>query len=727
MGIVGMMVSNIFKMHPAPAASFAKPGIPINTGVWGLYFLFFYFISVVTLSSSLDPFFCLFCLPVVLILAIIPALLITSGIWLLWNILRFLWPDEGLKMGFELGKFEHAIGKGWNYSKYLLKQKMTLNMIDSSPHLLIVGGSQTGKSSTIKTAILKLIKDPPKHTKLEAVKQCWLPILLTAIPFYLYLSYAFPLFALTAGIILFITGWMMPHYIGIGLWICGGFGIIGVMALFVKRRYTSIISAMQENKRNVILDFHGEYGFLEDRGFTIIDARDYNPLAPNYEKESFEHIVSDYINAFLVAYETTGDVQLAILKKRLEEKRDGKEALSAIIGDSRSARSYTEKDRLTGLYLRLEKLAAYNGSKTVAQLTEDKQNIIFDFSGIRDRDAADFFAENILSRYMAQLTDKQGGINIIIDEAHRLNTKPLAERGFEPTTIRIARESGKFGGRLIIASQNLTDFPAGFSANFGNIICFRTPSGAELQILEKITGINYGLLQSVMNGLKKGEALLIGPHNHYSVVKVSMPEKFPAPQPKDKSIPEQEVVPEPEEIRDIKPTPRISRRKEILKILQENQALTVTELSRKTGFPKATVWRHLQVLTKTGKAIRYEETETPQGIEVFYEIIDPHRKESGFHKVLIQRVYEELKQAGEVKVVNEWGMPDLVFKENIAIEVETGIKTDLQKFREQVEKRFEQGYRQVIVVVINQMQKKRYEKTLSGMNKVQIVKFTGLN
>lgn len=721
MGLTDMFVSNMLKPHSVPNPGFSKTGKAINAGIWGIYFLIFYFLSLAVLSYFFQPLLCIICFPLLLILSIIPALFMTAGVWIIWNILLFFWPVKGLQIGHELGKFELMIGEGWKFGRHLLKQKIGLNLDDSSPHILVVGGSQTGKSSTVKTILMKLM-EKPKRPMLEAIRESIIPILAVLILLFLLFHYSvIVLTPIMLAIYLLQSGHLTQAgvYAGFAVYGFGISSIIAGLAWYVKRRYKSIMETTKGTRGNVIIDFHGEYGFLADKGFTVIDARDYDPLAPNYEGESSERIISDFVDAFLVAYETTGDVQLAILKKRLEEKRDVRGALATIVADAKSTRSFTEKDRLTGLYLRLEKIAAYRGSKAIRQLTNDSRNVIFDFSGIRDRDAADFYAENILSRYMALLTEKQGGINIIIDEAHRLNTKPLEEKGFEPTTIRIARESGKFGGRLIIASQNLTDFPAGFSANFGNIIIFRTPSGAELQILEKITGISYGLLQSVMNGLHKGEALLIGPHNHYSLIKIQLPKPFPSPVLR----PEMEIIAEPSGNSPAVASVRIPRADEILDLLKKEGALTATEISRRTNYPKPAVWRHLQTLTKAGKIIRYEETETSEGMEIFYEINDPNRNESSFHRILVSKAQDVF--AGKASVLGGPNNPDLAFND-IAIEVETGTKPSLDQFIEQVKRRFGQGYGRVVVVVINQKQKARYEKALIGMEKVEVVKFSGL-
>ncbi|MFH1261115.1 MAG: DUF87 domain-containing protein [Candidatus Micrarchaeota archaeon] len=617
----------------------------LRIGVWGAVFVFLLVMSL--LSSSLSIMLHLSCCSVGFFYSIPVAFLLTFGLWIVWNLLLFFWPVSGLEIGKMLGTYKLHVDAGWGFERYLLpNRKAALNLTASSPHVLVVGGSQTGKSVTIKTILLKLLKE--------------------------------------------------------------------------------------KEKGNIIFDYHGEYSFLSDRGFTVVDAQEYAPLAQNYENEPFENIVSDFVEAFLVAFETSGDVQLAILKKQLEEKQDIQAAFSSIDADAKSSRSYTEKDRLSGLSLRLEKIARYAGGKqTLHELTKDSRNVVFDFSGIRDRDAADFYAENILRRYMALLIEAGHSTNIIIDEAHRLNTKALAQKGVETTTMRLARESGKFNGRLLIASQNLSDFSPGFSANFGNIICFRIPAGTDMQILEHLTGIGLGMLQSVMNGLQKGQALLIGPHNHYSVIKVSLHENFPSPKPRMPSakttertsvVEDQEVPsPEPQSV-----TPRIPRDEEVLNLLKEKGALTATGISRRTNYPKSAIWRHLQSLTKSGKVIRYEEIETPRGMEVFYELVDPHLQESSFHRILIAKAHEELERIGKVKVLGGWNNPDLVFNDTIAIEVESGLKPALDGFGEQIHKRFEQGYMSVVVVVTNQKQKTRYEKVLSKVENVDVMKLTEL-
>jgi hypothetical protein len=448
----------------------------------------------------------------------------TILLWILWNIYLAIRLPKGISIGDEIGKFNFKAGAGWNYVKNLIKPTAALNTEDSSPHILIAGGSQSGKSTAIKTILSKLVR-APGNPIIQTLRKSIPPILAVLILLFLILTNP-ALFVTPIIIIAYVIqhGSLSQESVYLA-WIILGFVVIGIAAallLHLRKEHERIVEHPGSKRGNIILDYHGEYGFLKEDGFAIINAADYDPLAQNHDDESFENIVSDFVDAFLVAFETTGDVQLAILKKRLMETKDVKTALSEISKGAGTAKSYNEQDRLTGLFLRLEKIAAYNGNMNIRDLSGGCRNIVFDLSGIRDRDAADFFAENILSRYMASITrnGKQDGINIVIDEAHRLNTKPLADRGFETITSRIARESGKFGGRLIIASQNLGDFPSGFSANFGNILCFRSPSGTEQGSLEKMTGISQGTLQSVMNGLVKGEVLLISPNDHCSVVKV---------------------------------------------------------------------------------------------------------------------------------------------------------------------------------------------------------------
>ncbi len=515
----------------------------IQLGFWQAVFLFLLCVNL------LLPYICrILGLPVYsidLFLVLPVALIFTFLIWIIFNLVIYFWPSTGLDIGRILGKYEMQEDSAWQFKKYpFANRKASLELKKSSPHILIVGGSQTGKSTTIKTIL----------TKISNAKD---------------------------------TG-------------------------------------------NIILDYHGEYNFLANKGFHVIDVRNYDPLAPNYKGEEFENIVSDFVEAFVIAFETTGDVQLAILKKKLEKNQTVSAALTAIEIDAVESHSFTEKDRLSGLSLRLEKIARYAGGKnTLVQLTKKNKNIVFDFSGIRDRDAADFFAENILRRYLALLVEAKQPTNILIDEAHRLNAKFLAERGIETTTVRMARESGKFSGRLIVASQNLTDFTPGFSANFGNIICFRIPTGSDLQILEHLTGIRFGMLQSVVNGLHKGEALLIGPHNHYSLIKISAPQLFPnansalsqgvfaddpVPLATDSAAPAKELFEAAPILQqstlaassDLTSVPMLTttsqssgqstpihvlRSEEILDLLKKHGALTGAGISKRSGYPRPACFR----------------------------------------------------------------------------------------------------------------------------------------
>lgn len=151
--------------------------------------------------------------------------------------------------------------------------------------------------------------------------------------------------------------------------------------------------------------------------------------------------------------------------------------------------------------------------------------------------------------------------------------------------------------------------------------------------------------------------------------------------------------------------------------------MTGSEIARRLNYPRQSIFRHLTSLEKEGKIIRYEGTETTKGVEVFFELNNPNRNESGFHKVLVTKTQEEL---GNAKVLGGPNNPDLAFN-NMAIEVETGMKPSLDGFVEQVKKRFGQGYSKVIVVVINQRQKQRYAQALDGMKGIDVVKFTELS
>ncbi|MDD5340099.1 MAG: FtsK/SpoIIIE domain-containing protein [Candidatus ainarchaeum sp.] len=720
------MYFHVFKPRSSPVHG-NRPGKPIRVGRWGLLFFVFYAVSIILLfifspTPAIQPSMCL-CFPIFLIIAIIPAILLTALSWLLWHASSHFYSSQGLQVAQELGRFEHT-DDGWKFSRYIAGRKITLDTKSSSPHILVIGGSQTGKSSTVKTLLLKLLGNTSSSDALRLLLLSTVPHLIPLVVFFVLVAMLITPIMLVIYLLQFGPMTQTDVYAGWVLDIVVSLAISGWLWLYLRNHYKAVT---KEGRGNAILDYHGEYRFLTDHGFVVVDARDYNPLAPNYPDEKVENIVSDFVDAFLVAFEATGEVQLAILKNKLEEYQNQAAALASIDRDAATAKSFTDKDRLTGLSLRLEKLARYaEGINALWQFTKGNRNVIFDFSGIRDRDAADFYAESILRRYLALLIEARQPTNIVIDEAHRLNTRFLSEKGCETSTVRIARESGKFDGRLIVASQNLTDFPPGFSANFGNIICFRTPSGADMAVLERMTGIVPGLLQSVMNGLRKGEALLIGPHNHYSIIKITLAGEFPRPQ---SNLPSKTKEPEisPLEVLDGAPViPHVPQKEKILQLLKETGALTTTTIHLKLNCTPRHAWMYLQGLIKEGKVIQYEPVEIPYGVEIFYELPSPSRQETSFHKILIEKTCNELNKIGSVKILNSWGNPDLIFNEKIAIEVETGV-SKLDQFLSQVRKRFAQGYGAVIVVVINKKQKKRYETALAGLKNVVVVTLRSLS
>ncbi len=718
-------------MHPkwfsggGSGPSYASTGRAINAGLWGVPWLLLYIIQIpiiTILLGFLAPYLCIFVLVISLILSAVAATIETAFIWLAWTMIRsitFTLPDIGLPIGSEIGEFKLDLDNKWQFSRFLLPKKKDLDIGSSSPHILVVGGSQTGKSSTIKTL---LQKKPDINTLMAYLPHIVIALGILFVTLTMVFNIPLPVLPFILVVYLLQNGHLTQNgvYAALAGFAISVLGFCGAIAWLVRPRIKA-----ETTRGMVIIDYHGEYGYLANEGYHVVNALDYAPLSPIYPNEPFEHRVTDVVDSFLTAFTDCGDLQLAILKKALEQgmSRDAsvKDALITIQQAMAKAKSYYERDRYAGLCLRLAKIAEYaRGQRNIHELAGKSRNVVFDFSHIRDRNAADFYADLILRRYLAILMERRLPTTIVIDEAHRLNNPKLRERGITTTTVKIAREAGKFGGRLIISSQNLADFPDGFSANFGNIIAFRMPSSADMGILEKMTGISGGLLQGVMNSFVTGQGLLIGPHDHYSIVKVDKPKAgnslSKAPDPYEELSPV--VIPvQPE----TKPQPHMTRDEEILEILK-GTALTVSEIARRLKYQKSSVFRHLQKLVKEAKIIRYEGTETPDGLFVFYEINDPNRNESCFHKVLIAKVRDGLENA---KVLGGPNNPDLAVG-NIAIEVETGTKRSLDGFVAQVKKRFEQDYAKVIVVVINQSQKARYEQALSGLENASVRKITEL-
>lgn len=731
-----MILSNVLKFHssPAPGKSSIKPLALLSLGIWGILYLLLYPVSLVVVFlyylAHWNLLNLVLCFPIPLLVAALFNAFLTITAWILWKAFAHLDVLPGLDIGREFGRFERDPG-GWLFSRYLVSKKTTLDLKSASPHILIVGGSQSGKSTTIRTLLGTLTK---KRTLWNSIGPFFSPaiillaiVALVLLVFWLYFG---RWLLMPLVLVLAFAHWPATYMVDIlnAWWVLGGIVIVAVWAWYVRSR---VKTGAEEGRGHVVIDFHNEYSYLANNGFFVVDALEYAPLAPIYQGEPSENRVSDVVDSFLTAFTDVGDVQLAILKKALDQGmgRNGtlSDALITIQQAMSAAKSYYEKDRYAGLHLRLAKIAGYGtGQKNIHELTGDKRNVVFNFSRIRDKNAADFYADLILRRYLAVLMEMRLPTTIVIDEAHRLNNPKLRDRGFTTTTIKIAREAGKFGGRLIIASQNLVDFPDGFSANFGNILVFRIPSASDLQQLEKMTGISGGLLHNVMNGLIKGEALLIAPKDHYALVRVDALKMAPTGPEKSEVQPSAAIAPQPAGtlIQAPKLSPRIPRSEMILETLKKEGAMTATELSRKSGYPKPAVWRRLQSLTKAGKVIRYEELETREGMEVFYEVNNPNRNESSFHRILVSKVERELANYGSVKVLGGWNNPDLVFNGKTAVEVETGTKPELLGFADQVRKRFGQGYASVIIVVINQRQKVRYEKALAGARNVAVVKLT---
>lgn len=273
-------------------------------------------------------------------------------LWFLFNLGLFLWPANGLRLGVKISNIIFRDAE-WIKKNFLLpNRKVAIKLDDSSPHTLIVGGTQTGKSGTMKTLLLEAIKKYPEH-------------------------------------------------------------------------------------QTIIFDFHGEY---------------------------FNFLKNNQIEAY----------KLEISK---EEQK--------------------------------------------TEMVFNKKIIVVDFLNISNSEREENLANSLLKNIFEHSLKTKNKLNLFVDEAHKITVK--RKNDFESILFNFSRESAKFGVNLFVASQNLTDFPKNFSANFGNIIIFRLPSPEDIQRLEEITGVKEGGLSAVINSLKKLECLLISSKKEYQIVKVNFP------------------------------------------------------------------------------------------------------------------------------------------------------------------------------------------------------------
>ncbi len=383
-----------------------------------------------------------------------------------------------------------------------------------------------------------------------------------------------------------------------------------------------------------------------------------------------------------------------------------------------------------------------------------KTNVILDFSNMNNEFQKTFYAELSLQYIWHYLTNYQVhhyNFYICIDEAHRLLKKVFLTE-FQPVLNVIAREIRSLEGGLVISTQNLSDINMHVVNQFATIFIFNTNHREDLESLNRISDVlsftapklrpthcldarQHNLLNdlrilrfnkpNLLNSeLKPAEKL--SENLKYNLDLEEAPETFVEPpvQIKLDNTPSPSVRDTGQTLGKFNQTMKVKIDYDQLKAdvinLLRDRCSYVSELGRelegkynKPGYKlKVDIHIVLKDLVGSGLVMKSDFIDRRGKRLVLYWLREAG--ESPFHKALISHTLDVFYRHNlDVKLLNspEGGCDlEASFKEkSICIECETGLKADLNRFRNSMLKRLNK-YHEVWIIVPNQEQHLRYSK-----------------
>ncbi|UNQ73768.1 ATP-binding protein [Infirmifilum sp. NZ] len=267
----------------------------------------------------------------------------------------------------------------------------------------------------------------------------------------------------------------------------------------------------------VVVDVHGEYGFLEGEGYRVRRARITEVLLK-------PGLLSP--DAVAEATEMT-EVQRDLLHLAYEES-DGVE-LSDIISsvESTAERYGFRRETVIGVVRRLRTLKAMGiftgggGAGPPEELVEEGRATILDAGlGLPDRATGALVGSIAWALFELRRTNDVPGFALIVDEAQRF--LPQDEDVFSKRALRVmAREGRKFGVGLMVASQRVVGLDKDVLSQCGTKIVLRMDSATDLAMLKPLLGSSLRLVPH----LPRGIALVAGVAVRYPVLVKVRPRK----------------------------------------------------------------------------------------------------------------------------------------------------------------------------------------------------------
>lgn len=165
---------------------------------------------------------------------------------------------------------------------------------------------------------------------------------------------------------------------------------------------------------------------------------------------------------------------------------------------------------------RLYRILEYNDEKqnTVSEILEDDNKEIFIIEADFDKEELDIIVF-LFSKILYNLKIKnevKKNIVMLFEEAHRyINEEDKNDYKLGSYYIeRLAREGRKFGISLIISSQRPSELSKTVISQCNSYIVHRLTNKNDLEVINKLLGINYKNLLDIVPILEKQNALVLG-------------------------------------------------------------------------------------------------------------------------------------------------------------------------------------------------------------------------
>ena len=399
-----------------------------------------------------------------------------------------------------------------------------------------------------------------------------------------------------------------------------------------------------------------------------------------------------------------------------------------------------------------KELAENIPDSTGAWTWDFQSDIVLDFSRLTTKKQQNFYAELII-RAVWDRVQHEGAPNpylIFTDESHRL----LTRYGDEIPSIldEVAREIRSSGGGLLMATQNLDDLPEEPRNQMATILCFCTSAKRDLEALGKI----HPKLSEFVPALPPYACVDIhrpaaGGLDILMFKLVRVGKTLPAPsaarvdktpqgvegkkvvRPQRAEVVEEALRPEieggaarltPRELSDL--------RDEVLRLLHE-RPYYVSELGRQleptfnkpAGTLKVDVHVLLKDLVGAGVVMKADLEDRWGKRYVLYWCRE--LGEGGFHRCMIDHA-AALCAEFEIETLKTRRLADLAIKlgrAHVALECETGLKHDLEKFAAECRRRLK-NFSKVLVVVPTKAQRARYSGALGRVKGVEVLTLQNL-